>query len=114
MLVDEVEFNKVANKPVDNQQRSMLKQYLAALGSFIGAITLAYNTPIKRSDLDLKQLLLQGYFHEQRKIIIIFVCKILREAYKSTVFKISNPWMNSLLQIIYEILLLSTQSHMTN
>lgn len=25
MLVDEVEFNKVANKPVDNQQRSMLK-----------------------------------------------------------------------------------------
>lgn len=38
--------------------RSMLKQYLAALGSFIGAITLAYNTPIKRSDLDIKQLLL--------------------------------------------------------
>ena len=64
MLVDEVEFNKVANKPVDNQQRSMLKQYLAALGSFIGAITLAYNNPIKRTDLDLKQLLLQGYFHE--------------------------------------------------
>lgn len=100
MLVDEVEFNKVANKPVDNQQRSMLKQYLAALGSFIGAITLAYNTPIKRQDLDLKQLLLQGFFHEQRKIVVIFVCKILREAHRSTVFKISNPWMNSLFQII--------------
>ena len=107
MLVDEPEFNKVANKPVDNQQRSMLKQYLAALGSFIGAITLAYNTPIKRTDLDIKQLLLQGYFHEQRKIIIVFVCKILREAHRSTIFKIANPWINSLLQIIYEILILS-------
>ena len=54
MLVDEVEFNKVANKPVDNQQKSMLKQYLAALGSFIGALTLANNTPISRNELDLK------------------------------------------------------------
>jgi len=75
---------------------------------------LAYNTPIKRSDLDLKQLLQQGFFHEQRKIIIIFICKILKEAHRSTVFKISNPWMNSLLQIIYEIYVIDKQSHITN
>ena len=75
----------------------MLKQYLAALGSFIGALTLANNTPISRNELDLKQILLHCFFHEQRKIIVTFVCKILKEANKSTVFKTANPWINSLL-----------------
>ena len=62
MLIDEDEFNKVANKVGGTvQQASAVKQYLVVLGQFIGSLTLAKNRPIKANELDLKQLLIQGY-----------------------------------------------------
>lgn len=65
MLIDEEEFNKVANKGGGtSQQSSAVKQYLIVLGQFIGSLTLAKNRPIKSTELDLKQLLIQGYQHE--------------------------------------------------
>jgi len=49
MLIDEDEFNKCSN-----QGGSMLKSYVASLGSFLGNLTIAKNEPIRASHLDLK------------------------------------------------------------
>ena len=74
------------------------------LGQFLGSLTLAKNRPIHSKELDLKQLLLQGYQHESRRSIIAFVCRIVKEANKSLIFcKVSNPWINGILQIMAEI-----------
>ena len=62
MLIDEEEFNKVASKVGGTvQQASAIKQYLATLGSFLGSLTLAKNRPIHAKEMDLKQVLIQGY-----------------------------------------------------
>jgi hypothetical protein len=56
-------------------------------------------------ELDLKHLLLVG-FHDvpNRRLIVTFVCRILKEATQSMIFKKPcNPWMYGLLQIIREI-----------
>jgi len=56
MLIDEDEFTKCSNNGA-----SMLKSYVASLGSFIGSMTLAKNEPIRTSHLDLKQILVEGF-----------------------------------------------------
>ena len=74
------------------------------LGQFLGSLTLAKNRPIHAKELDLKQLLVQGYQHEHRRAIIAFVCRIMKEANKSLIFnKVSNPWVNGILQVMREI-----------
>jgi len=64
---------------------------------------LASSRPILSKELDMKQLLLQGFAHDNRKLVITFVCRILKEAHRSQIFKVSNPWVNGLLQILREI-----------
>ena len=105
MLIDEEEFNKVANKVSGTvQQSSAIKQYMVTLGTFLGSLTLAKNRPIHSKELDLKQLLLQGYQHESRRCIIAFVCRIMKEANKSLIFnKVSNPWVCGILQVLREM-----------
>ena len=78
---------------------------MRTLGSFLGSLTLANNRPIRSSELDIKQLLIQGFYSQKnRKNVITFVCSILKEAAKkSLIFKLSNPWMRSIIQIMIEI-----------
>ena len=101
LLIDETEYNKVSNKVGGTaQQASQVTQYMRTLGSFLGSLTLAHNRPIRTQELDLKQLLIQGFYStaKNRKNVITFVCHILREAAKkSLVFKPNNPWMNSIM-----------------
>lgn len=49
-------------------------------------------------------MLIEG-FRYRNKYVIIFVCRILREAPKSQIqiFNRSNPWIVSLLEILREI-----------
>lgn len=81
----------------------MLKGYLSSLGSFVGSLTIAKNEPIRSSQLDLKQILIEGFPTKNRRLAVAFVCRIIKESVHSKVFTIRNPWMNSLLSILREI-----------
>ena len=62
LLIDEVEFNKVANKVGGTTGTiSQIKQYLKTLGQFLGQLTLARNRPIRNHELDIKQMLVHGF-----------------------------------------------------
>ena len=49
-------------------------------------------------------MLMEGYI-QNKKYVIIFVCRILREAPKSSlqIFNRQNPWVLSLIEIVREI-----------
>jgi CCR4-NOT transcription complex subunit 1 len=101
MLVDEEEFIKVTN--VVQGSASLLKGYLSSLGSFIGNMTIAKGEPIRSSQLDLKQILIEGFPTKNRRLAVAFVCRILKESQHSRVFTVRNPWCNTLLCILREI-----------
>jgi CCR4-NOT transcription complex subunit 1 len=98
MLIDEDEFSQCSNNGP-----SILKSYVASLGSFIGSMTLARNEPIRTSHLDLKQILVEGWQVKSRKLAIIFVCRVLKESQHSRVFNLRNPYICTMLQILKEI-----------
>ena len=88
------------------QQASHITQYMRTLGSFMGSLTLGNNRPIPSKELDLKQLLIHGFYStaRNRRNVITFTCAIIKEAAKkSLIFKLSNPWLNSIIQILREI-----------
>ena len=88
-----------SEKALDSvQERSLLKN----LGSWLGAITLARNKPIKHKDLPLKQLLIEAYSKNRLIVTIPFVCKVLEQCSKSVVFKLPNPWITALLKLLLE------------
>lgn len=104
ILIPEEDFFKVVKKSQTTPSRQLSK-FFEDLGSFIGMMTLASNRPIYSTEVDLKQMLIEGYF-QQKKYVIIFVCRILREAPKSQqiqIFNRNNPWVLSLLEILREI-----------
>lgn len=110
MLVDEDVLNQVVNR-APGAHSSLIKQYLMNLGQFLGSLTLANNRPILSRELDIKHLLLQGFQVDNKKLVITFVCRILKEAAKSQIFKVNNPWIHSILQILREIYDLCHPNH---
>jgi hypothetical protein len=82
MLINEELYAKVGPRaPSMPQGTSLLKPYLQALGHFIGSLTLAKSRPLLSSELDMKHLLLVGFKdNKNRKLIVTFVCRILKEA----------------------------------
>lgn len=85
------------------QSTSLIKPFLISLGTFLGQLTLAGNRPIYAKELDIKQLLIEGFQSEKMRYVVIFVCRILKECAKSTIFKHSNPWVRANLEVLREI-----------
>ncbi|CAM9404481.1 unnamed protein product [Chrysoparadoxa australica] len=81
------------------QERSLLKN----LGSWLGQTTLARNKPILQSQLNLKELLLQGYETGFLIAVTPFIAKILEGAKSSRVFCPPNPWIMGLLGALHEM-----------
>jgi len=98
MLIDEDDLQMCTNPGSTN-----LKSFVASLGSFVGTLTLSKNEPIRHSQLDLKQILIEGMQVKNRKLAVVFVCRILKETQHSRVFNLRNPWANTLLMILREI-----------
>jgi CCR4-NOT transcription complex subunit 1 len=48
-------------------------------------------------------LLVEGFNSDKLKLTVFFVCRILKECQKSTVFKHNNPWVKAILEILREI-----------
>ncbi len=73
------------------------------LASWLGSITLGRNKPIKYKNLAFKELLIEGYDNNQLLKAIPFVCKILEQCSKSTVFLPPNPWLMGVLGLLTEL-----------
>lgn len=101
MLINEDMLNQVlSSRP---QGISVIKQYLISIGTFLGQLTVANNRPIYAKELDIKQLLVEGFTSEKMKYVVTFVCRILKECQKSTIFKNQNPWVKANLDILREV-----------
>ncbi|KAF9505512.1 hypothetical protein BS47DRAFT_1283953, partial [Hydnum rufescens UP504] len=72
-------------------------------GSWLGAITLAHNQAIKHRHLSFKDLLLEGYDGNCLLKATPFVCKILEQWTKSTVFTPPNGWLMAVLSLLAEL-----------
>ncbi|CAH7667572.1 exoribonuclease [Phakopsora pachyrhizi] len=79
--------------------RAILKN----LGSWLGALTLAKDLPIKHHNIAFKDLLLQGFRSNRLIVAIPFVCKVLEQSSKSKVFKPPNPWLMGILKMLVEL-----------
>ena len=80
-------------------ERSLLKN----LGTWLGAITLSRNKPIKHKNLAFKDLLLEGYDTNRLIVVIPFVCKVLEQCSTSKVFRPPNPWLMAILKLLSEL-----------
>lgn len=79
--------------------RTLLKN----LGAWLGAITLSKNIPVKFNNIAFKDLLLEGYDHNWLIVAIPFVCKVLEQSVKSTLFKPPNPWLMHIMSVLAEL-----------
>ncbi|KAJ3255219.1 hypothetical protein HDU77_003760 [Chytriomyces hyalinus] len=80
-------------------ERSLLKN----LGTWLGALTLAKNRPIKHKNLAFKELLLEGFESDRLIVVIPFVCKVLEQCNASKVFKPPNPWLMAIMKLLSEL-----------
>ena len=81
------------------------RQLLKNLGHWLGMITLARGKPILFKHLDIKSLLLEGYYKGQQQLLFVvpFVAKILESCAKSLVFKVPNAWTMGILNLLGEL-----------
>ncbi|KAJ3349536.1 hypothetical protein HDU83_000454 [Entophlyctis luteolus] len=82
-----------------SSERTLLK----SLGSWLGAITLAKNIPIKHKNLAVKNLLLEGFESDRLIVVIPFVCKVLEQCQNNKVFTTSNPWLMAIMKFLSEL-----------
>jgi hypothetical protein len=79
---------------------------------FLGHLSLFNNRPLLASELDLKQLICEGYMKSESRpeifgIIIMIVTKILHSCsphpiYKEIIFSKKNPWIVQILNLLNE------------
>jgi CCR4-NOT transcription complex subunit 1 len=93
-----LELNK-GNENPDEKAKKVIRN----LAAFIGIITIGDNKPILAKDLDLKEILLEGYNSGGITLPLILVCQILRQAQNSKVFKPNNPWMRAIFSILVDL-----------
>lgn len=82
---------------------SQERSYLKNLGSWLGAITLAQNKPIKHKNLALKELLIEGFTTKRLIVVIPFACKVLEQCSSSKVFNPPNPWLMAIMRVLAEL-----------
>ncbi|KAJ2719654.1 CCR4-NOT core subunit cdc39 [Coemansia sp. Benny D115] len=77
--------------------------YLKNLGAWLGGITLARDQPILRENVSFKDLLCEGFSGDRLIVAIPFVCKVLEQAARSTIFHPPNPWLMSIMRVLSEL-----------
>ncbi|RFU35374.1 hypothetical protein B7463_g978, partial [Scytalidium lignicola] len=84
-------------------QSSTERTHLKNLGGWLGSLTLARDKPIKHRNIAFKQLLLEAFDTQRLIVVIPFVCKVLIQGEKSTVFKPPNPWLMDIIHLLIEL-----------
>ncbi|KAI8991615.1 CCR4-Not complex component, Not1-domain-containing protein [Mycotypha africana] len=87
------------NTVSSSNERTLLKN----LGSWLGGLTIARNYPIKQKYISFKDLLLEGFDSNKLIVVIPFVCKVLEQGSKNTVFIPPNPWVMAILKLLVEL-----------
>ena len=80
-------------------ERSLLKN----LGSWLGMITLARNQPVQMRNLDVKELVCEGYETGRLIAVMPFVSKLLEGARDARIFRPPNPWTMGLMALLREL-----------
>ena len=86
----------------NSKERQMLK----SIGAWLGLITLARGRPLLRSELDLRELLLQAFESGRLIACVAFVSKVLEGAAAANaprVFMPPNPWTVGILGLLREL-----------
>ncbi|EMD38674.1 hypothetical protein CERSUDRAFT_82953 [Gelatoporia subvermispora B] len=90
-----------------NSEKTMLmsseRALLKNVGTWLGAISLARDRPIRHRNLSFKDLLVEGYDNGRVVVVIPFVCKTLEPCSKSKVFKPPNPWLMAVVSLLAEL-----------
>lgn len=79
--------------------RTLLKN----MGSWIGRLTLANDKPLRRDQVALKFLLVEGFDFKTLPLVIPFVCKILDQAQYSAILRPPNPWILGVMKVLVEL-----------
>ena len=75
---------------------------LKTVALWLGRITLARNKPLRLRELNVKDLLIQGYDNKRLIVAIPFVCNLLVACKQSQVFHVPNPWFTAVLSLLVE------------
>lgn len=92
-LINSEDLNKEQN------QKLIFKN----LGTWFGIITLNRNKPILARDINLKELIFDGFKKGRLLIYISFVTKVLEGSLKSKVFHNKNPYIQNMFNLLIEI-----------
>lgn len=84
-------------------QNSTERTHLKYLGAWLGLLTLARDQPIKQRNIAFKQLLVEGHDTKRLIVVVPFVCKVLFQGAKSTVYRPPNPWLMDILHLLIEL-----------
>ncbi|KAE8444226.1 hypothetical protein EG329_000726 [Mollisiaceae sp. DMI_Dod_QoI] len=77
--------------------------HLKNLATWLGALTLARDKPIKHKNIAFKQLLAEGLDTHRLIVVIPFVCKVLAQGKHSTIFRPPNPWIMDIVRALMEL-----------
>jgi CCR4-NOT transcription complex subunit 1 len=84
-------------------QNSTERTHLKHLGAWLGLLTIARDQPIKHRNIAFKQLLVEAYDTKRLIVVIPFVCKVLIQGARSTVYRPPNPWLMDILHLLIEL-----------
>ena len=82
---------------------SKSKEALKNLGLWLGEYKISKDRPILAKDLDFKSFILTSCENGKLHLAIPFIYFVFKYAPKSKVFKVTNPWINSILNILFEL-----------
>ncbi|KAJ2996048.1 hypothetical protein NUW58_g1099 [Xylaria curta] len=84
-------------------QNSTDRTHLKYLGAWLGLLTLARDQPIKHKHIAFKQLLIEAHDTKRLVVVVPFVCKVLIQASKSSIFRPPNPWLMDIIHLLIEL-----------
>ncbi|OTB01909.1 hypothetical protein M426DRAFT_74942 [Hypoxylon sp. CI-4A] len=84
-------------------QNSIDRTHLKYLGAWLGLLTIARDQPIKHKNIAFKQLLIEAHDTKRLVVVVPFVCKVLIQAAKSTIFRPPNPWLMDIIHLLIEL-----------
>ncbi|KXJ89736.1 CCR4-Not complex component, Not1-domain-containing protein [Microdochium bolleyi] len=84
-------------------QSTMERSHLKHLGAWLGLLTIARDKPILHRNIAFKQLLIEAHDTKRLVVVIPFVCKVLIQGARSTIFRPPNPWLMAIIHLLIEL-----------
>jgi len=79
------------------------KETLKNLGIWLGEYKISKDRPILAKDLDFKSLIINACENGKLHLVIPFICCVFKFAPNSKVFRVTNPWISSILNLLVEL-----------